>query len=313
MRFITIGIVFCFSGISLAGDAHEHEMSNRIIIAQADSSLEKECTDYVVKWAGIKERRDSAFGKSALKRISEYYNKVAHYYTNKRWKDCITTAKEGISYREGVAKETKKASDRCLSSDYVFEDTLDLNIIITNKTDIEKYKKLLEKQIEYMISDDYRNCARLADEIEKIFARYTHNIEAAKQAAQKAATVIEEIAPIATLLPNADPVSGEETAKICAVCHRFDEGGGSKVGPPLWGVVNRPIASVEGFSYSEGLKAFAADGAVWDYEQLNKFLLEPRRHISGTKMPFAGLMNDEERADLVAYLRLLSANPVPLP
>ena len=120
--------------------------------------------------------------------------------------------------------------------------------------------------------------------------------------------------PIAALLASADAGAGEAVFKKCASCHTSEKGGPNKVGPGLWDVVNRPIASHEGFSYSAAMTAFSeGQKVVWDYEHLNGFLLAPKKHVPGTAMGFAGLKKDDERANLIAYLRTLSDNPAPLP
>ena len=119
--------------------------------------------------------------------------------------------------------------------------------------------------------------------------------------------------PIAALLASADTDAGKSVAKKCAACHSFDEGGANKVGPALWNSVNRPVAAVEGFKYSDGLKAFAEGGTVWDYEHLNGFLTAPKKYVSGTSMGFAGLKKPADRANIIAYLRSLADDPAPMP
>ncbi len=119
--------------------------------------------------------------------------------------------------------------------------------------------------------------------------------------------------PIAVLLASADPKKGEASAKKCGVCHDFTQGGPNKVGPNLYGVVGRPIASHEGYEYDDPMKAFAQQAKTWTFEHLNTFLHNPKGTVPGTKMAFAGLPNDSERANVIAYLRTLSDNPVPLP
>ncbi|WFU47683.1 c-type cytochrome [Sinorhizobium terangae] len=120
--------------------------------------------------------------------------------------------------------------------------------------------------------------------------------------------------PIAPLLAKADPAAGEAIFKKCASCHTVEKGGPNKVGPNLWGVVNRPVASHEGFSYSAGMQTFSEGGkVVWDFDHLSFFLEAPKKHVPGTAMGFAGLKKAEERANLLAWLREQSDNPAPLP
>lgn len=119
---------------------------------------------------------------------------------------------------------------------------------------------------------------------------------------------------IAELLQNADPAKGQAVFKPCAACHTAEKGGANKVGPNLWGIVNRPVASHEGFSYSAGMREFSQGGqVVWDYEHLSGFLKAPRSYVSGTAMAFAGVKKPEQEADLIAYLRTLADEPAPLP
>lgn len=119
---------------------------------------------------------------------------------------------------------------------------------------------------------------------------------------------------LAELLQNADPEKGQAVFKPCVACHTTEKGGANKVGPNLWGILNRPIASHEGFSYSAAMREFAQGGqVVWDYEHLSGFLKAPRSYISGTAMAFAGVKKPEQEADLIAYLRTLADEPAPLP
>jgi cytochrome c len=112
------------------------------------------------------------------------------------------------------------------------------------------------------------------------------------------------------LLAHADLDAGAKDARKCGACHSFEEGGPAKIGPPLWGVVGRKIASVEGFAYSDAL---AEKEGAWDYQNLDAFLAQPREWAPGTKMAFAGLKKPDERADVILYLRSLSNEPAPLP
>ena len=116
--------------------------------------------------------------------------------------------------------------------------------------------------------------------------------------------------PIAQLLGAASAERGAAVAKKCAACHNFAEGAGAKVGPDLYGIVGRPVASAEGFAYSAALKAH---GGTWSFQDLSDFIKNPKADIPGTAMGFAGLAKETERADLLVYLNTLSHSPQPLP
>jgi cytochrome c len=116
--------------------------------------------------------------------------------------------------------------------------------------------------------------------------------------------------PLPALLAKADPKKGAEDAKICETCHNFQKGGGAKIGPDLWDVVGRKIASVPGFAYSDSLKGLSGD---WTYEVLNKWITDPKAMAPGTKMTYPGEKNPHRRADILAYLQTLADKPVPFP
>lgn len=119
--------------------------------------------------------------------------------------------------------------------------------------------------------------------------------------------------PLGVLLASASAERGAAATKKCQSCHNFGEGQPNKQGPLLYGVVGRPEGSHEGFAYSEGMMAHNAAGDTWTYENLNQFLTKPSDYVPGTKMNFAGVRTAEERADILAYLQTLSADPVPFP
>lgn len=111
--------------------------------------------------------------------------------------------------------------------------------------------------------------------------------------------------PAAVQQANASPgdaAHGQSVAKVCTACHSIDASRAIRVGPPLYAVENRRIASVQGFGYSAALKA--KDGA-WDDATLNAFLKNPRGWAPGTRMAYPGIANDRDRADVVAYLATL--------
>jgi len=115
------------------------------------------------------------------------------------------------------------------------------------------------------------------------------------------------------LLASASPDAGKaDTAKLgCVACHSFNEGGRNGLGPNLYGVVGAEQgAHAQGYAYSAALKA---KGGKWDYAELNKWLLKPSAYAPGTKMSYAGINDPKVRADVISYLRSLSADPAPLP
>jgi cytochrome c len=128
--------------------------------------------------------------------------------------------------------------------------------------------------------------------------------EGAKPGAPK-----EPAKPIEELLASASSERGQQAAKVCVACHTFEKGGPNKVGPNLWGVVGDKKAEGN-FNFSAALKA---KGGEWTFDELNKFLQNPRGFVPGTAMSFAGVTRDSQRADIIAYLAAQSDKPVPLP
>ncbi len=119
--------------------------------------------------------------------------------------------------------------------------------------------------------------------------------------------------PLPQLLAQASAEKGASVAKKCAACHTFEQGGPNKVGPNLHGIIGRPIASQAGFSYSPAMQEYKGKAGTWTYKDLNEYLTSPKAVVPGTKMAFAGIPNDGQRADLILYLREQSPSAPPLP
>lgn len=115
---------------------------------------------------------------------------------------------------------------------------------------------------------------------------------------------------VLSLLAKASVDGGKDAFRKCTSCHTVDKGGPSKVGPNLFGVVDREVGHHEGFAFSPALKA---KGGKWDYAHLAEYLHNPRAAIPGNRMAFPGIADDAELADLIAYLRTLSDSPAALP
>ena len=117
--------------------------------------------------------------------------------------------------------------------------------------------------------------------------------------------------PIAFYLASADAAKGEATFKKCGACHNNEKGGPAGIGPNLYGIVGNVHAHMPGFSYSDAM--LAMKGKPWDWEELNKWLTNPKTYMPGNKMSFAGLAKPEDRANVLVYLNSKSDKPLPLP
>jgi cytochrome c len=123
-----------------------------------------------------------------------------------------------------------------------------------------------------------------------------------------------DVPPIADRLQTASAETGQELADSkCTTCHTFDKGGPTKIGPNLWGVVGANVLHSPDFDYSDAMEAKGKEGMTWTFDNLDHFLNNPKGFIPGTQMAFPGLKKPDERANVIAYLRTLSDDPVPLP
>ena len=120
----------------------------------------------------------------------------------------------------------------------------------------------------------------------------------------------EDKIDIAALISMGDIVTGEKVFKKCAACHSIVKGGKNNIGPALYNVVGREVGAVSDYKYSKSLSAY---GKAWTFEELNGYLLKPAKWIKGTKMAFAGLRKEKDRASVILYLNQNSDNPLPLP
>ena len=121
---------------------------------------------------------------------------------------------------------------------------------------------------------------------------------------------IEEKIDIAALMAMGDLNHGEKVFKKCAACHSIVKGGKNNIGPALYNVVGRQIGIVDNYKYSKALSSYDKE---WTFEELNGYLIKPAKWIKGTKMAFAGLRKEKDRASVIKYLNQNSDNPLPLP
>jgi cytochrome c len=116
--------------------------------------------------------------------------------------------------------------------------------------------------------------------------------------------------PLPVRLAKASVEKGQATAKQCQACHTFEKGGPNRVGPNLYGIVGENRGEGRGFNFSAAMKA---KGGKWTFDELDKFLTDPRGYVPGTAMTFAGLKSDQQRADVIDFLNKQSDHPQPLP
>ena len=125
----------------------------------------------------------------------------------------------------------------------------------------------------------------------------------------QAAELVEKI-DIAAIMVLGDVISGKKIFKKCAACHSINKDGKNKIGPALYNVVGRAVGGVDDYKYS---KALASYGKEWTFEELNGFLTKPSSYLKGTKMSYAGLRKEKDRASVIKYLNQNSDSPKLLP
>ena len=139
---------------------------------------------------------------------------------------------------------------------------------------------------------------------------YAVDVEQTITANTASAETVEEKIDIAALMAMGDIATGEKVFKKCAACHSIVKGGKNNIGPALYNVVGRQIGVVSDYKYSKALSGY---GKQWTFEELNGYLIKPAKWIKGTKMAFAGLRKEKDRASVILYLNQNSDNPLPLP
>tara|TARA_A100001011_G_C14302925_1_gene841696 strand:- start:1031 stop:1576 length:546 start_codon:yes stop_codon:yes gene_type:complete len=156
------------------------------------------------------------------------------------------------------------------------------------------------------------------------FADYLFFVEKPEQSAYKveglepAVTVSQAInnteekveVDIKALLAMGNLAHGEKVFKKCSACHQIASGGKNMIGPNLWSVIGRTAGSVSDYKYSKAMIAYAKE---WSFEEMNSYLIKPQAYIKGTKMAFAGLRKEKDRASVILYMNSKSDNPKPLP
>ena len=126
---------------------------------------------------------------------------------------------------------------------------------------------------------------------------------------EKKSEVIDEV-DITSLLALGDIAHGEKVFKKCSACHVIEKGGANKIGPALYGVLGRDVAAINDYKYSQALNDY---DKKWTFEEMNGYLKKPQAWIKGTKMSFAGLRKEKDRASVILYLNKYSDDPLPLP
>ena len=139
---------------------------------------------------------------------------------------------------------------------------------------------------------------------------YAIEIEQVSSTSSTSTKQVEEKINMTVLMAMGDVMSGEKIFKKCASCHSIIKDGKNKIGPALYNVVGRKVGSVGEYKYSNALAEYEKE---WSFEELNGFLTKPAKYIKGTKMAYAGLRKEKDRASVIKYLNQNSDNPLPLP
>ena len=136
-----------------------------------------------------------------------------------------------------------------------------------------------------------------------------YKVEFAEVDQTKASSSVQTV-DIAALLALGTVEHGQKVFKKCSACHSIKKGGRNNIGPALYNVLGRNMGALEDYKYSKALIAFGKD---WTFDEMNSFLIKPTTYIKGTKMAFAGLKKEKDRASVILYMNANSDSPLNLP
>ena len=135
-------------------------------------------------------------------------------------------------------------------------------------------------------------------------------VNEAKEISKNDSTKSKSAIDIKTFLALGNADHGKTKFKQCAACHSITKDGGNKIGPALWGIIGKKAGSMSDYKYSKGMSGLAK---TWNFETINSFLIKPKDYVKGTKMAYAGLKKEKDRASIIIYLNQQSDSPLPLP
>ena len=145
----------------------------------------------------------------------------------------------------------------------------------------------------------------------KVSAYKVEGLEKATSSLDEVKDVKEVVqVDINQLLAMGDVAHGEKVFKKCSACHMIAADGKNMIGPNLWGVIGRKAGAIDDYKYSKAMLAYAKE---WTFEEMNSYLIKPQAYVKGTKMAFAGLRKEKDRASVILYMNSKSENPKPTP
>ena len=140
-------------------------------------------------------------------------------------------------------------------------------------------------------------------------SKSAYKVEFAETDSTKASGAVDTV-DISALLAMGSVDHGKKVFKKCSACHSIKKGGRNNIGPALYNVLGRNMGALEDYKYSKALIAFGKD---WTFQEMNSFLIKPASYIKGTKMAFAGLKKEKDRASVILYMNANADSPLQLP